>query len=82
DLALADYNQAVALSPDDPNAYFSRGNGHMAKGNLELARSDFEQAIRLYPSTSPWYARALEKKAELDTKIVAAKPAPAAPVAI
>ena len=47
--AIADYDTAIRLNPDDAKAYFNRG---LAKGNLGehfAAIADFDNAIRLKP---------------------------------
>jgi tetratricopeptide (TPR) repeat protein len=47
--ALADFNEALRLSPKDPNVYLNRGIFHLARRDYERALADFDQAIRLAP---------------------------------
>jgi tetratricopeptide (TPR) repeat protein len=49
DLALADFNKAIALDPQDPTAYYWRGNSYYAKKQLDLALADYNKAIKLDP---------------------------------
>ena len=51
DLALADYEQAVAINPQDADAFNSRGTTYTALGRYELAIQDFDQAIKLNPAS-------------------------------
>jgi lipoprotein NlpI len=39
-LAIADFDQAVALSPDQPHTYFARAESRMAVGDNLGARED------------------------------------------
>ena len=50
DLALRDFNQAIAVDPRFPNAYNNRGNVHVHEGDVEAAIADYTMAIRLAPS--------------------------------
>jgi tetratricopeptide (TPR) repeat protein len=50
DAAMADYNEAIRLSPNFSNAFTHRGNLYADKGNLDLALSDYNEAIRLEPN--------------------------------
>ncbi|WP_156331800.1 tetratricopeptide repeat-containing serine protease family protein, partial [Planktothricoides sp. SR001] len=47
DLAIADYNQAIALDPNYAAAYNGRGNAYKELKKYELAIADFNQAIAL-----------------------------------
>lgn len=62
DHAIADYNQAILLGPNDPFHAFrfiSRGNAYGAKGEYDRAIADYGQAIRLNPkeAISAYYNR-------------------------
>lgn len=50
DLAIADYDAAITLSPDFASAFNSRGLVYQVKGNLGQAVADFTQAIRINPA--------------------------------
>jgi tetratricopeptide (TPR) repeat protein len=47
DLALADCNKAIRLSPKSPQAYELRGKIYSAIGQANLAAADYHEAIRL-----------------------------------
>ena len=47
--AIADYNQAIHLQPDDVEAYNNRGNAYGSKGDYAQAIADYNQAIHLQP---------------------------------
>jgi tetratricopeptide (TPR) repeat protein len=49
DLALADMGKAVSLEPTAAH-FLGRGNAYQAKGNLDSARKDYEQALKLDPA--------------------------------
>jgi tetratricopeptide (TPR) repeat protein len=50
DRAVEDFNQAIRLDPDFPDAFNFRGVAWVGKGQFEQAISDFNQAIRLDPN--------------------------------
>jgi tetratricopeptide (TPR) repeat protein len=47
--ALADFDQAIALDPDQSNYYLWRGVAYHSLGQLETAFADYEQALALDP---------------------------------
>lgn len=47
--AIAAYNQAMHLDPDDPADYNNRGTAKNALGRHEAAIADYDEAIRLKP---------------------------------
>ncbi len=49
DLALADYDQAIALSPNYEVAYVRRGYAYLQLQQPQKAVGDFQQAVRLQP---------------------------------
>ena len=55
DGALADYQQVLALIPDDAPAYNARGRVYQAKGDLDAALRDFTRAIQLNPEYANAY---------------------------
>jgi tetratricopeptide (TPR) repeat protein len=49
--AIGMYNQALALSPNDPwNDYVNRGNAWSASGDFQRAIADYEEALKLSPN--------------------------------
>ena len=46
-LAIADYDTAVRLNPEDPFAYRFRGDAYLAKGDYGRAVFDFDAALKL-----------------------------------
>lgn len=53
--ALADYNKAVALAPQNPELYRQRGNVYERLGDYARAESDYSQAIQMAPRTPDGY---------------------------
>jgi Flp pilus assembly protein TadD len=45
--AIADFNEAIRLDPNDASAYTARGNAYNATGEIDRADADFNQAKRL-----------------------------------
>ncbi|KAM3103161.1 tetratricopeptide repeat protein [Phormidesmis sp. 146-12] len=45
--AIANYTQAIARSPKNPNFYYNRGIEHSASGDRSAAIKDYMQAIKL-----------------------------------
>lgn len=54
--AIADYIQAIRLSPDNANTYINRGNARGRLKDHEGAIKDYTQAIRLNPDNAFAYA--------------------------
>ena len=44
---MQDYNEAIRLKPDYAVAFNNRGNARRAKGDIEGALQDYDEAIRL-----------------------------------
>ena len=60
DLALQDFNQAIAVNPNDAAPYLGRGNLYRSQGNFDGALADLNQAIRLNPEgPQAYHARGL-----------------------
>ncbi len=65
DRAIADYDQAIRLDPNEASLYFNRGVAHENKeplsdereGYYARAIADYDQAIRLDPKFAPAYYR-------------------------
>ena len=52
---VADYSDAIRLSPDDGDAYNNRGIAHQKKGELDEAIADLNVSLRLNPKSSEAY---------------------------
>jgi len=70
ELALADYNKAIAINPDYTSAYLNRGTVYYDQEKWELALSDYNKAIAINPDYAlAYYNRGLvyynQKKWEL-----------------
>ena len=48
--AIADFNKAIRLNPQDANSYAQRGLIYRRKNDHDRAISDFSEAIRLKPN--------------------------------
>lgn len=55
DRAIADYDQAIKLNPNNANIYNNRGIAWSDKGEVGRAISDYDQAIRLDPKSAAAY---------------------------
>ena len=55
DQALAAANQAIALNPIDPQAYFQRATLYAQHKSYDLAVADFTRAIQLNPTGAAIY---------------------------
>ena len=53
DLAIADYDKAIAINPNDADAFNDRGATHSAMRKYDLAIEDYDQVLRLNP-IMPW----------------------------
>ena len=58
--ALADFNQAAKLRPNDSDVFFARGDVHFDMGEYALAVEDYSKGLDLNPQ-APWalWSRAL-----------------------
>ncbi|GLS23625.1 hypothetical protein GCM10007874_66460 [Labrys miyagiensis] len=50
DLALADFNQAIAHAPDAAEAFYGRALTHQHRKALDEAITDFDRALELDPA--------------------------------
>jgi Flp pilus assembly protein TadD len=69
DQAIANYNQAIAICPDDAVAYNNRGYDWYAKGDFDKAIADYNQALVLCPKYAEVYSNrgtAWDAKGEQD----------------
>jgi tetratricopeptide (TPR) repeat protein len=55
DLAVADFNRAIALNPNHAEAYNLRGNVYANQEKWNLAVADYTQVIRLNPNHAKAY---------------------------
>ena len=61
DLAIADYNQALRINPNNSLAYNNRGIAYHSKGQGDLAIADYSQALRIDPNNAlAYYNRGTE----------------------
>ncbi len=54
--AIEDYTQDIKLKPNDPDAYFHRGEARAALGDKNGAIEDYSQAIEIDPEDADFYA--------------------------
>ena len=60
--AIADYDSAIRLNPDDASAYYNRGNAKYKLGQHSAAIADYDSAIRLNPDDAQaYFTRGLAK---------------------
>ncbi|NER20981.1 MAG: tetratricopeptide repeat protein [Symploca sp. SIO1C2] len=72
DKAIADFNQALNINPEDAAAYHSRGTAYFTKGELDQAIADFTQALKINPEYDDAYNNrglAYSKQGEADKAI-------------
>ncbi len=50
--AIADYTRAIELDPNNAENYHYRGVSFLESGDVDAAKSDFEQALKLNPKMS------------------------------
>lgn len=56
DLAIADYNKAIAINPKFARAYSNRGIAYRFKGDFDQAISDYDKALEIEPTFAQFYA--------------------------
>lgn len=56
DQALADFQEAIKLNPNDPRPYFNRGTIYCSKQDYEATHRDYDRAIEL-TSGIPEYSK-------------------------
>ncbi len=54
--AIVDYDQALLLSPKNPEIYYNRAVAHYSVGKSRLALQDLDRAIALQPTMAEAYA--------------------------
>jgi tetratricopeptide (TPR) repeat protein len=73
DRAIADYDQAIRLDPNNAVVHFQRGYAYYAKGDDDHAIADYDQTIRLEPAyTAAFTSRGLAYRRKGDTDRAAA----------
>ena len=70
DKAIADFNEAIRLDPENVNLYSTRAAANYVKKDYNKAIADFTKAIRLVPKNPLLYYRkaccyALQKRSDL-----------------
>ena len=55
DLALADYNKAIQINPNDAKAYYNRGNIYSEQKKWDLALADYNKSIQSNPNNARAY---------------------------
>jgi len=65
DKAFFDWNKAVELAPDQPDAIERRAEAYAERGDTEKAVADYTQAVKLRPSETQWVKRLKELKQKL-----------------
>lgn len=69
-LAVADYDEAIRINPNDAAAYYDRGGAYAARSDHDRL-ADFDQTIRLTPSSALFYvgrAQQYERRALLESR--------------
>jgi Tfp pilus assembly protein PilF len=55
-VAIAAYNQALRLDPNNPGYYSNRGVAYYGKGNYDQAIADYNKSIELDPNNPGYYS--------------------------
>ena len=67
--AISDYTQAIAINPNDANAYYSRGISRRDLKDYQGAISDYSKAIEINPQYALAYSnRGISKGSNGDIK--------------
>jgi tetratricopeptide (TPR) repeat protein len=51
--AIADFDQAIKLAPNDAESYYQRANAQLRSGRPQLALSDLDETLKLKPDYVP-----------------------------
>ncbi len=71
--AIADYDEAIAVDPNDGESLTGRGRAYYSLNELDAAMSDYNEAIRVAPLYSEaYYLRAIVYEVFGETKLAAA----------
>jgi tetratricopeptide (TPR) repeat protein len=66
ELAIADFDKALAAVADDAQGHFFRGLAYHAKGDTKAALEDLNESVRLFEADAPMRKAALEQIAEIE----------------
>jgi tetratricopeptide (TPR) repeat protein len=55
DRAIADFNKAIEISPNEAMGFYSRGLAYSGKGQYDKAIADFNKAIEISPKQAMFY---------------------------
>ncbi|MFM2313566.1 MAG: hypothetical protein RLZZ04_2842 [Cyanobacteriota bacterium] len=55
ELAIADFNQAIQINPNDADAYYNRASIYFQLGKDELAIADYKRVIEIDPNNAEAY---------------------------
>ena len=72
DKAIADYNQALTINPNDADSYYNRGIARYSKGDYDKAIADYTEALAINPKYANAYSgrgNAYQGKGEYDKAI-------------
>ena len=72
DLAIRDFDQALAIDPNYASAYSNRGTAYKHRGNLDRAIRDYDRSLELDPGDADTYynrANAYRDKCDLGRAI-------------
>jgi tetratricopeptide (TPR) repeat protein len=75
DQALALFQQAVALKPDLPNAYYNAANAYVQLKQYDQAKAAYQQTLALLPSNSDSYVKAAQELETIEKAIAEQKKA-------
>jgi tetratricopeptide (TPR) repeat protein len=59
DMAIAHYNRAITLDPDNSTLYLKRGKSHYRKDDYGKALADYNVAVKLAPDAVAYYSRGI-----------------------
>jgi len=68
DRAIADYNEAIRLNPQDAGFFNSRGDAWLDKKDYDRAIADFSEAIRLIPQCKTFCLNLLRRETPLNSR--------------
>ncbi len=68
DRAIADYNEAIRLNPQDAGFFNSRGDAWLDKKDYDRAIADFSEAIRLIPQCKTICLNLLRRETPLNSR--------------
>ena len=67
--AILDYDQALILSPQNPEIYYNRAVAHYSVGQPAKALQDFELALQIQPAMAEAYANRSVVRMEMGDKV-------------